>query len=53
MVVFVAEDRALPLVSIALTVRTGSWLEPAGKEGLAAMTGAQLRRGGTKSLSAE
>jgi zinc protease len=53
MVVFIAEDRALPLVSIALTVRTGSWLEPAGKEGLAAMTGSQLRRGGTKSLSAE
>jgi zinc protease len=53
MVVFIAEDRALPLVSISLTVRTGSWLEPAGKEGVAAMTGAQLRRGGTKSLSAE
>jgi zinc protease len=53
MVVFIAEDRALPLVSIALTVRTGSWLEPAGKEGLAAMTGSQLRRGGTKSFSAE
>ncbi len=53
MVVFIAEDRALPLVSIGLTVRTGSWLEPAGKEGLAAMTGGQLRRGGTKSLSAE
>jgi len=53
MVVFIAEDRALPLVSIALTVRTGSWLEPVGKEGLAAMTGSQLRRGGTKSLSAE
>ncbi|HEY6553328.1 MAG TPA: pitrilysin family protein [Vicinamibacteria bacterium] len=53
MVVYVAEDRALPLVNIALTVRTGSWLEPAGKEGLASMTGAQLRRGGTKSLSAD
>jgi zinc protease len=53
MVVFIAEDRALPLVSIALTIRTGSWLEPTGKEGLAAMTGGQLRRGGTKSLSAE
>jgi len=53
MVVFIAEDRALPLVSIALTVRTGSWLEPPGKEGLAGMTGGQLRRGGTKSLSAE
>lgn len=53
MVVFIAEDRALPLVNITLTVRAGSWLDPAGKEGLAAMTGAQLRRGGTRSLSAE
>jgi zinc protease len=52
-VVFIAEDRALPLVNVAITVRTGSWLEPDGKEGLAAFTGSQMRRGGTKSLSAE
>ena len=37
MVVFIAEDPTLPLVNIALTVRTGSYLEPAGKEGLAAL----------------
>jgi len=53
MVVYIAEDRALPLVNIALTVRVGTWLEPAGKEGLAAFTGSQVRRGGTKSLTAE
>ena len=53
MVVYIAEDRALPLVNIALTVRVGSWLEPAGKEGLAGFTGSQLRRGGTKGLTAE
>ena len=53
MVVFIAEDRALPLVNISLTVRVGSWLEPAGKEGLAGFTGSQMRRGGTKSLTAE
>jgi predicted Zn-dependent peptidase len=53
MVVYIAEDRALPLVNVAITVRTGSWLEPAGKEGLAALTGAQLRRGGSRTLSAE
>jgi predicted Zn-dependent peptidase len=53
MVVYLAEDRALPLVNIALTVRVGSWLEPAGKEGLAGFTGSQMRRGGTKSLTAE
>ena len=53
MVVYIAEDRALPLVNIALSVRVGSWLEPPGKEGLAGFTGSQMRRGGTKSLSAE
>jgi predicted Zn-dependent peptidase len=53
MVVFIAEDRTLPLVNIALTVRTGRYLDPAGKEGLAELTGAQIRRGGTRTLSAE
>ena len=47
MVVYIAEDQTLPLVNIALTVRTGGYLEPAGKEGLAALTGSQIRRGGT------
>jgi predicted Zn-dependent peptidase len=53
LVVFVAEDPTLPLVNIGLTVRTGSYLEPAGKEGLADLTCSQIRRGGTKSLTAE
>ncbi|MFN8095963.1 MAG: pitrilysin family protein, partial [Vicinamibacteria bacterium] len=53
MVVFIAEDKALPLVNVSITVRTGSWLDPDGKEGLAAFTGAQMRRGGTESLTAE
>jgi predicted Zn-dependent peptidase len=53
MVVYIAEDRALPLVNVTLTVRVGSWLDPEGKEGLAGFTGSQMRRGGTKSLSAE
>ena len=53
MVAYVAEDKALPLVNISITLRTGSYLEPAGKEGLAGFTGGQMRRGGTASLSAE
>jgi predicted Zn-dependent peptidase len=53
MVVFIAEERTLPLVNIALTIRVGRFLEPPGKEGLAAMTGVQIRRGGTRALSAE
>jgi zinc protease len=53
MVVFIAEDRALPLVNISLTLRAGSWLDPPGQEGLASLTGSQIRRGGTKTLTAE
>ena len=53
MVVFIAEDQTLPLVNISLIVRTGSYLEPAEKAGLAALTGSQIRRGGSASLTAE
>lgn len=53
MVVYIAEDRTLPLVDISLVVRTGSYLEPAGKAGLAALTGQLIRRGGTRTLAAE
>jgi len=53
MVVFIAEDRTLPLVSVTVMTRTGVYLEPEGKAGLAALTGQQMRRGGTKSLTAE
>ena len=53
MVAYVAEDKALPLVNIAITVRTGSYLESQGKEGLASFTGSQIRRGGSSSLTAE
>lgn len=53
MVVYIAEDRTLPLVHVSINVRTGSYLDPAGKEGLASFTGSQIRRGGTKTLTAE
>jgi zinc protease len=53
LVVFVAEDRTLPLVNLSLVVRSGRWLEPADKAGLAGLTGSQIRRGGSKSLTAE
>ena len=48
-----APDRELPLVNIVVYVRTGSYLEPAGKQGLADLTGYLLARGGTKSKTAE
>jgi predicted Zn-dependent peptidase len=52
-VAFIKEDRTLPLVNIGVQVRTGRWLEPEGKQGLASLVGSQMRRGGTRSLSAE
>ncbi len=52
-VAYIIEDRALPLVNIQAIVRAGVWLEPVGKEGLARLTGSQMRAGGTKTLTAE
>jgi predicted Zn-dependent peptidase len=52
-VAYVVPDRELPLVNIVVYVRAGDYLEPAGKEGLASLTGYLLARGGTKSKTAE
>jgi len=52
-VAYIAPNRELPLVNIVVLVHTGSYLEPAGKEGVASLTGYLLARGGTKSKSAE
>jgi zinc protease len=52
-VAYVVSDRELPLVNLVVYARTGSYLEPAGKEGLADLTGYLLARGGTSSKSAE
>lgn len=51
MVVYLLEDHELPLVTINATLRTGSWLDPAEKVGLAGMTGAVMRTGGSASMS--
>ena len=52
-VVYLLQDRSLPLINVSFTFSGGSYLDPAGKEGLASMTGAMLRRGGTTTVSAE
>jgi predicted Zn-dependent peptidase len=52
-VAYVVSNRELPLVNIAVFVRTGEYLEPAGKAGLAELTGYLLARGGTRSKTAE
>ncbi len=51
--VYVVEDHSLPLVTISVTLRSGSFLEPPHKIGLASLTGSMLREGGTESLTAE
>lgn len=52
--VFIAPDpTGQPLVRINILVRGGSYLNPAGKEGLADLTGALLRMGGTAKMPAE
>ena len=51
--VYVVEDHALPLVSVSLTLRAGSFLDPDDAPGLAAGTGRMLRRGGAGEMDAE
>jgi len=52
-IAYVVPDRELPLINLAVYVRTGEYLDPAGKEGLANLTGYLLARGGIKSKTAE
>ena len=52
-VVYVVEDHDLPLVDVLVKVRTGSYLEPRSKAGLAYFTGTQLRKGGTEKHTPE
>ncbi|MGB5632263.1 MAG: pitrilysin family protein [Waterburya sp.] len=48
MIVYLLEDRDLPLISGTAIIRTGSRFEPANKVGLAELTGTVMRSGGTK-----
>jgi predicted Zn-dependent peptidase len=50
-VVFVAEDHTFPLVNVGILLRVGSYLEPEGKVGLAALTGSLIRSGGSSRLA--
>ncbi len=49
---FLVPDRSLPLVDVRFVFRAGSYLDPQGKDGLAAALGAMLRRGGAGELDA-
>ena len=50
---YLAEDRLLPLVTIQVHFRGGRYLEPAGKEGVAGLTGTVWRSGGAGALDAK
>jgi len=51
--VYMAPSREFPLVNITFSFKGGSYLDPEDQVGLAAMTGAMIRRGGTETVSAE
>ena len=53
MIVYLLEDHELPLVTVNATLKTGSWLDPADKVGLAGLTGAVMRTGGSTAMSPE
>ncbi|HEV2707954.1 MAG TPA: pitrilysin family protein, partial [Pyrinomonadaceae bacterium] len=52
-VAYLVEDHDLPLVNVSTIIRTGAYLVPPGKEGLAALTGSQIRAGGAGDKTAE
>ncbi len=52
-VAYLVEDHDLPLVNVSALVRTGGYLEPEDKRGLASLTGSQIRAGGTTSKTPE
>ena len=53
MIVYLLEDHELPIIDISVLVRTGSLYEPADKVGLASITGAVMRTGGTTSKTGD
>ncbi|MCX6142949.1 MAG: insulinase family protein [Ignavibacteriales bacterium] len=53
MIVYLLEDRTLPLIEGSVLVRTGSQYEPADQIGLASLTGEVMRTGGTTSKTGE
>ena len=52
-VAYVVPDRSLPLVNVVLHLRTGAFREPEAKPGVAAMTAALMRLGGTTKRTPE
>ena len=52
-IVYLLEDREFPIIEISVWIRTGAIYEPADKVGLAEITGAVMRTGGTTSKTGD
>jgi len=48
---FLVEDHELPLINLAVLIKTGDYLDPAGKQGVASLMGREMATGGTTSKS--
>lgn len=53
MVVYLLEDHEFPVVDARALIRTGDLYEPAGKTGLASMTGEVMRSGGSLTMNGD
>ncbi|MDZ4164134.1 MAG: pitrilysin family protein [Smithellaceae bacterium] len=51
MSIYLLTERELPLVNLSAVVRSGSIYDPQGKEGLAELTGAVMRSGGSRRMT--
>ena len=53
MILFLVEDHELPLINVSARIGVGSIYEPAGKVGLASITGSVMRTGGSANKSGD
>ena len=53
LVVYIGEDHQIPWISASLLMRTGPFLEPKDKLGVAGMTSTVMRSGGTTTMTGE
>ena len=53
LVVYIVEDHEIPWINASLTMRTGPFLEPKDKLGVAGMASTVMRSGGTKTMTGE
>ena len=53
MIVYLLEDHEFPIIDVSVQIRTGSIYEPGNRVGLAEITGAVMRTGGTTSKTGD